>query len=696
MFINCTRDTMKRNSFIILILLVLAHISLGYVCDRTPKKGEKIPKTNNGRYVIEVVGNPSTYSPGQIYTIVLKSHPQNPITNYFTEFMLVVEPQSPSEALQDILTGELKPVDHSIVKFTPKCPSAVIQTNTLAKSGVEVLWTAPPSGNGCIYIKATVFESGDSWFADDGGLTKLLCEEEENRDVQPDVLEQCCTCNEAKYEVAFRGLWTRNTHPTDYPINMWATKLGEVIGASHKISSSFWNYSTTASDGLKLLAEDGETSLLEDELKERVKNDDIRTIIKARELPFPNITGTSYTVFRVDQEHHLISLVSKITPSPDWIVGVANLELCTAECDWIESRTLNLYPWDIGTDDGVSYESADSPTSPPDAVKLITSDLEKYPFYNSNGDPIKPIAELRITRQKLYEKVCSNMTSEPEPEDDPCQLSEWTEYSTCSGTCGNSVKTRDRQLLKPENEEECTKEGPLLLQDTINCEEESECELTRCANVTWSEWTPCNITCGRGFKSRSEVSSEENNNEQTEETSPCEETVECEMPACEEDTASTGRSTLLTDSQVISEGPSYNPVVDCEVSLWSDWGPCSATEPCTRGYQYKERHIITHPLNGGTACPKRLRKEKRCKVSCSKKHKVSTSTSSEVDCQLSEWSGWSPCSSNCGTSAVQIRTRTVVVPPSNGGKECGPRLEQRKCSLPFGCHDREWLFINKN
>lgn len=71
--------------------------------------------------------------------------------------------------------------------------------------------------------------------------------------------------------MAFRGLWTRNTHPTDYPINMWATKLGEVIGASHKISSSFWNYSTTASDGLKLLAEDGETSLLEDELKERVK-----------------------------------------------------------------------------------------------------------------------------------------------------------------------------------------------------------------------------------------------------------------------------------------------------------------------------------------------------------------------------------------------------------------------------------------
>lgn len=118
--------------------------------------------------------------------------------------MLVAEPESFLEGSQDIATGDLSPVDHSIARFTPECPNAIIQTNNLAKSNVEVLWTAPPSGNGCIAIKATVFESSDSWFTEDGELTKILCEEKENKDVQSPALEKCCACNEAKYEVLIK------------------------------------------------------------------------------------------------------------------------------------------------------------------------------------------------------------------------------------------------------------------------------------------------------------------------------------------------------------------------------------------------------------------------------------------------------------------------------------------------------------
>lgn len=51
----------------------------------------------------------------------------------------------------------------------------------------------------------------------------------------------------------------------------------------------------------------------------------------------------------------MISLVSKINPSPDWILGVASMELCTENCRWIDGKVLNLYPWDAGTDAGPSY-----------------------------------------------------------------------------------------------------------------------------------------------------------------------------------------------------------------------------------------------------------------------------------------------------------------------------------------------------
>lgn len=81
----------------------------------------------------------------------------------------------------------------------------------------------------------------------------------------------------------------------------------------------------------------------------------IRTIIKARGLAYPNVTGKTFAVFRVDPINHLVSFVSMMDPSPDWFVGVSGLELCLPNCTWIESKVLDLYPWDAGTDSGATY-----------------------------------------------------------------------------------------------------------------------------------------------------------------------------------------------------------------------------------------------------------------------------------------------------------------------------------------------------
>lgn len=42
-------------------------------------------------------------------------------------------------------------------------------------------------------------------------------------------------------------------------------------------------------------------------------------------------------------------------PSPDWVVGVSGLELCQKDCTWTESKVIDLYPYDAGTDNGISY-----------------------------------------------------------------------------------------------------------------------------------------------------------------------------------------------------------------------------------------------------------------------------------------------------------------------------------------------------
>lgn len=86
------------------------------------------------------------------------------------------------------------------------------------------------------------------------------------------------------------------------------------------------------------------------------QSDQIRTIIKARGIAYPNVTGKTFAVFRVDAENHLLSIVSMIYPSPDWFVGVSGLELCINEgCTWEEKKEYLLYPWDAGTDSGTTY-----------------------------------------------------------------------------------------------------------------------------------------------------------------------------------------------------------------------------------------------------------------------------------------------------------------------------------------------------
>ncbi|KAL9692240.1 hypothetical protein quinque_000022, partial [Culex quinquefasciatus] len=112
--------------------------------------------------------------------------------------------------------------------------NAVTQTSSIPKSEIQVNWIAPPAGSGCIAIRATVVEHRDVWYMDDGPLSKIFCEDEaDSVDTQPPVLKECCACDEAKYELTFEGLWSRHTHPKDFPSNGWLTRFSDVIGFAY-------------------------------------------------------------------------------------------------------------------------------------------------------------------------------------------------------------------------------------------------------------------------------------------------------------------------------------------------------------------------------------------------------------------------------------------------------------------------------
>ncbi|XP_050689766.1 spondin-1-like isoform X1 [Eriocheir sinensis] len=735
-------------------------------CNRAPL-GTQAPRTpGSNNFTIKISGNPQKYVPGEVYTVSLQGWREQYSVKKFTFFLLLVEPsQVPLDVYGPQSVGIFQLYGDAFTMHSDDCPNAITQTSAIPKSEIQVLWTAPPANSGCVRFRATVVENRDVWYMDDGGLTKELCEEvQESPDVQPPIVSQCCACDEAKYEVTFEGLWSRHTHPKDFPNNEWLTHFSDIIGASHSADYMVWEYGKEASDGLKQVAEWGSTRTLESELKRQ--SDHIRTIIKARGLWHPNVNGKTFAVFRVDNRHHLMSLVSMLGPTPDWIVGVSALELCLANCSWVPHKTLNLYPYDAGTDSGVTYESANSPTYPKGKIRRITSSYPNdpaSPFYDPTGKPMKPLARLTITRQRVYEKSCSDTDilaiDEPEYEESDedaarpeCAVSEWSQFSACSATCGKGLRSRTRAYLMPQKAQMmmCKRqldEREMCAADLMFCDGSETGAFTRdsfdprvCLVSEWSPWTPCSATCGSGIRMRNRRYLDRMGRKKCDEELVEKEMCVADVPSCNNH-----------ETEIISD--------DCAVTQWSDFSPCSRT--CGQGVTMRTRSYLV-PTANHYHCTVRLRDERQCTGSrnvcfdpaeaedvCNQEKEVGpcrgyfpryyynstqrrclqfayggcrgnrnnfvqydecsklcefnregptgpvapptpgpldsrsltiyTPQNPRVNCEMSDWSDWSPCNPICGRNSTKERRRTILVHPQNGGRKCRKLVRKKKC-----------------
>ncbi|CAG9762898.1 unnamed protein product [Ceutorhynchus assimilis] len=520
-------------------------------------------KSNNGKYLLEIDGKPEKYVPNERYTLTIKADFYLNSNLKFKQFILSLESRLSPDDEDDVThqTGILELGEDTLSKFSHQCANTVTEANTQPKKQVVLFWLAPPSNSGCVTIKATVIETREKWYADedgssDGYLTKTLCESfEENEDQLPEILTYCCACDEAKYEMAFKGNWIRNNHPNGFPENLFTTRFSDIVGASHKYGHEFWNDNLEPSQGLKELAFNGSTKTLEEELMRNIAN--LHTIIKAKGLSYPNITSSSYAIFRVDNENHLVSMVSKMMPSPDWIVGVPSMELCLANCSWKQYRTINLYPRDVGIDDAVEYNGRSPSRNQHPIIKEITStdpDDERSPFYDKSGERMKPIAQLHFKLEKIYQKRCNPDRKPPDPineevdeeekpepnyqphrsfgsSDNKCETIGWTKWSSCSAQCGKGHMTRSvkfKYAPAPGTCEDITRE------ETQECL--AECEsgenyVNVCANIIWSQWSKCSAKCGKGTKYRYRIPGRD----RYEDEGDSKDCVNKEVVVCEED-----------------------------------------------------------------------------------------------------------------------------------------------------------------
>jgi complement component 6 len=257
-----------------------------------------------------------------------------------------------------------------------------------------------------------------------------------------------------------------------------------------------------------------------------------------------------------------------------------------------------------------------------------------------------------VTWQELPTSVCppleETQTCNSQPCARDCVVTAWTQITMCSRSCGMGIKTRERTISTRSafHGKACPK-----LNDIEYCNAQP-CP-SHCRVSAYSDWSDCSVSCGGGtsLRHRSIL-----------------------------DTPAHG-GTLCPALVDIDSCNTALCAVDCEVSHWSEWSECS--ELCgTSGTQISTRSIKRVAAEGGKDCPG-TQNQQPCNIfPC------------PIDCELSLWTEWGPCSVTCGGAGIENRTRTVITEAVHDGKLCDPNHHEHKtCNdgpCPIHCEVTEW------
>ncbi|XP_030058285.1 spondin-1-like [Microcaecilia unicolor] len=226
-------------------------------------------------FSLRVEGDPEFYTPGASYRVTLSAA----LPSYFRGFTLIAVKEGREGDSEDDHAGAFQIIDEEDTQFMSNCPVAVTESTPRRRTRIQVLWTAPPTGTGCVILKASIVQKRIIYFQDEGSLTKKLCEEDPTLNgVTEKPIFNCCACGTAKYRLTFYGNWSEKTHPKEYPrlANHWSA----IIGGSHSKNYVLWEYGGYASEGVKQVAELGSPVKMEEEIRQ--KGDEVLTVVKAK------------------------------------------------------------------------------------------------------------------------------------------------------------------------------------------------------------------------------------------------------------------------------------------------------------------------------------------------------------------------------------------------------------------------------
>jgi len=196
----------------------------------------------------------------------------------------------------------------------------------------------------------------------------------------------------ADYTIVLHSRWTKANFPLEYPEPGLVTgpHFSGIIGASHNASYDIFKPGNLPTPGLEKLSEEGKHTPLDEEIKSAIASGSAGTLFESG--PLRDFNDSLVATVHVDAQHPLVSLVAMVAPSPDWFTGVNDVNLME-NGSWTQAKSLELYAWDSGGDDGLTYKAADKDNNP---KKPTMQNVDRH--FASNGTA-RPVAMITITRR---------------------------------------------------------------------------------------------------------------------------------------------------------------------------------------------------------------------------------------------------------------------------------------------------------
>jgi hypothetical protein len=191
-----------------------------------------------------------------------------------------------------------------------------------------------------------------------------------------------------RYEVRFERSWSAETHPQDFPL---LAHFSPVIGVTHNGAFEPFRAGTAATPGVERLCEEGKHQPLDAEIHAAISKGDAGALIETKE-PLRRVPGTAQTTFEIDTVHPMVSIAAMIAPSPDWCAIASDVALFE-NGEWVETKTVALEAWDVGTDSANSYRALDSDMQPRGAIEP-----NRLPYFVRDGQPV-PVGTVTFVRQ---------------------------------------------------------------------------------------------------------------------------------------------------------------------------------------------------------------------------------------------------------------------------------------------------------